>query len=144
MVLNAAIPGQQWQCHTPVLERLVTGCLSPRAFHFPALGKETYDCVCRRHHYRLGLCIGVCVCVDVRSPWYFMRHPTLAPQLEKTHEMPPSFRDEGLLIGEGNGNPLQCSCLDNPRDGGAWWAAVSGVEQSRTRLKRFMNTHWKD
>ena len=38
-------------------------------------------------------------------------------------------------IGEGNGNPLQCSCLEDPRDGGAWWAAVSGVAQSRTRLK---------
>ena len=38
-------------------------------------------------------------------------------------------------IGEGNGNPLQCSCLENPRDGEAWWAAVSGVTQSRTRLK---------
>ena len=37
-------------------------------------------------------------------------------------------------IGEGNGNPLQCSCLENPRDGGAWWAAVSGVAQSQTRL----------
>ena len=39
-------------------------------------------------------------------------------------------------IGEGNGNPLQCSCLENPTDGGAWWAAVYGVAQSRTRLKR--------
>ena len=38
-------------------------------------------------------------------------------------------------IGEGNGNPLQCSCLENPRDGGAWWAAIYGVTQSRTRLK---------
>ena len=38
-------------------------------------------------------------------------------------------------IGEGNGNPLQYSCLKNPRDGGAWWAAVYGVAQSRTRLK---------
>ena len=38
-------------------------------------------------------------------------------------------------IGEGNGNPLQCSCLENPRDSGAWWAAVYGVAQSRTRLK---------
>ena len=37
--------------------------------------------------------------------------------------------------GEGNGNPLQCSCLENPRDGGAWWAAIYGVTQSRTRLK---------
>ena len=38
-------------------------------------------------------------------------------------------------IGEGNGNPLQCSCLENSRDGGALWAAVYGVTQSRTRLK---------
>ena len=40
----------------------------------------------------------------------------------------------------GNGNPLQCSCLENPRDGGAWWAAVCGVAQSRTRLKRLSNS----
>ena len=40
------------------------------------------------------------------------------------------------LGGEGNGNPLQCSCLENPRDGEAWWAVVSGVAQSRTRLKQ--------
>ena len=38
-------------------------------------------------------------------------------------------------IGEGNGNTLQCSCLENPRDGGPWWAAVYGIAQSRTRLK---------
>src|SRR5574341_576780 len=38
-------------------------------------------------------------------------------------------------IGEGNGNPLQCSCLENPRDRGPWWAAVYGVTQSQTRLK---------
>ena len=40
-----------------------------------------------------------------------------------------------LVIGEGNGTPLQYSCLENPMDGGAWWAAVYGVAQSRTRLK---------
>src|SRR5574337_1190118 len=39
-------------------------------------------------------------------------------------------------IGEGNGNSLQCSCLENPRDRGAWWADVYGVAQSRTQLKR--------
>ena len=43
-------------------------------------------------------------------------------------------------IREGNGNPLQCSCLENPRDGGAWWAAVYGVAQSRTRLKRLSSS----
>ena len=46
-------------------------------------------------------------------------------------------------IGEGNGNPLQCSCLENPRDDGAWWAAVSGVAQSRTRLKRLSSSSSK-
>ena len=43
-------------------------------------------------------------------------------------------------IREGNGNPFQCSCLENPRDGGAWRAAVSGVAQSRTRLKQFSSS----
>ena len=43
-------------------------------------------------------------------------------------------------IGEGNGNLLQCSCLENPRDRGAWWAAVYGVTQSRTRLKRLSSS----
>ena len=43
-------------------------------------------------------------------------------------------------IGEGNGNPLQSSCLENPRNGGAWWAAVYGVAQSRTRLKRLSSS----
>ena len=41
-------------------------------------------------------------------------------------------------IGEGNGNPLQCSCLENPRDGGAWWAAVHGVAKSRTQVIDFI------
>ena len=43
-------------------------------------------------------------------------------------------------IGEGNGNPLQCSCLENPRDGGAWWAAVYEVAWSRTWLKRLSSS----
>ena len=44
-------------------------------------------------------------------------------------------------IGEGNGNPVQCSCLENPRDRGAWWAAVYGVTQSWTRLKRLSSSN---
>ena len=43
-------------------------------------------------------------------------------------------------IREGNGNPFQCSCLENPRDGRAGWAAVYGIAQSRTRLKRFSSS----
>ena len=45
-----------------------------------------------------------------------------------------------MHYGEGNGNPLQCSCLENPRDRGAWWAAVYGVAQSWTRLKRLSSS----
>ena len=55
-------------------------------------------------------------------------------------------RDMGLIPGlarspgEGNGNPLQCSCLEDPMDGGAWWAAVYGVAQSQTRLKQLSSS----
>ena len=45
---------------------------------------------------------------------------------------------------EGNGNPLQCSCLENPRDGGAWWAAIYGVTQSQTQLKRLSSSSSRD
>ena len=47
-------------------------------------------------------------------------------------------------IGEGNGNPLQCSCLENPRDGASWWAAVYGVAQSRTLLKWLSSSSWEN
>ena len=54
-------------------------------------------------------------------------------ELDTTERLP--FHFSLSCIGEGNGNPLQCSCLENPRDGGAWWVAVYGVTQSQTRLK---------
>ena len=57
------------------------------------------------------------------SPW----------ELDTTER--PHFHFSLSYIGEGNGNPLQCSCLENPRVEGAWWAAMYGVAQSRTRLK---------
>ena len=50
------------------------------------------------------------------------------------------FHFSPSCIGEGNGNPFQCSCLENPRDGGAWWAAVYGVAQSPTQLKRLSSS----
>ena len=60
-------------------------------------------------------------------------------------EISPDCSSEG---GEGNGNPLQCSCLENPRGAGAWWASIYGVTQSRTRLKPLSSSgssiHWKD
>ena len=51
-------------------------------------------------------------------------------ELDMTERLP--FHFSLSCIGEGNGNSLQCSCLENPRDGGAWWAAVYGVTQGRT------------
>ena len=60
------------------------------------------------------------------SPW-------CCKESDTTERLP--FHFSLSCIGEGNGNPLQCSCLENPRNGGAWWAAVYGVAQSRTRLK---------
>ena len=53
---------------------------------------------------------------------------------------PLHFHFSLSCIGEGNGNPLQCSCLENPRDRGVWWAAVYGVTQSQTRLKRLSSS----
>ena len=65
------------------------------------------------------------------SPWGCYESDTT----ERLH-----FQFSLSCIGGGNGNPLQCSCLENPRDGGAWWAAVYGVAQSRTRLKRLSSS----
>ena len=65
------------------------------------------------------------------SPWGHKESDTT----ERLH-----FHFSLSCIGEGNGSPLQCSCLENPRDRGAWWAAVYGVAQSRTRLKRLSSS----
>ena len=65
------------------------------------------------------------------SPWG-------CEELDTTEQL--HFHFSLSCIGEGNGNLLQCSCLENPRDGGAWWAAIYGVAQSRTRLKRLSSS----
>ena len=67
-----------------------------------------------------------------RSPWGRQGLDTM----ERLH-----FHFSLSCIGEGNGNPLQCSCLENPRDREASWAAVYGVTQSRTRLKRLSSSN---
>ena len=66
------------------------------------------------------------------SPWGHTESDT-------TERLP--FHFSLSCTGEGNGNPLQCSCLENPRDGGAWWAAVYGVAQSQTWLKRLSSSN---
>ena len=72
------------------------------------------------------------MCVSgLHSPWGLEESDTT----EQLH-----FHFSLSFIGEGNGNPLQCSCLENPRVGGAWWAAIYGVAQSRTRLKRLSSS----
>ena len=65
------------------------------------------------------------------SPWGHEESDT-------TERLP--FHFSLSCIAEGNGNPLRCSCLENPRDGGAWWAAVYGVARSRIRLKRLSSS----
>ena len=50
------------------------------------------------------------------------------------HTVTLFLRFLGTSVREGNGTPLQCSCLEDPRDGGAWWAAINGIAESRTRL----------
>ena len=90
----------------------------------------------------------------IQSCWRRQWQPTLAWKIPWTEE-PGSLQSMGLLrvgherlhfhfslscIGEGNGNPLQCFCLENPRDEGAWWAAIYGVTQSQTRLTRLSSS----
>ena len=101
----------------------------------------------------LWICLQI-MCVSQRRQW----HPTPVLLPRKSHGWrslvgcsPWSCEESDTTervhfhfslscIGEGNGNPLQCSCLENPRDGRGWWAAVYGVAQSRTRMKRLSSS----
>ena len=74
------------------------------------------------------LCSMLCGSLDGMGVWGGWIHVNVWPSPFTVH----------LKLGEENGNPLQCSCLENPRDGGAWWAAIYGVAQSRTRLKTLL------
>ena len=71
--------------------------------------------------------------------WWAVVHGVAKSQT-RLSDFTLTFHFSLSCTGEGNGNPLQCSCLENPRDGGAWWAAVHGVAQSRTRLKRLSSS----
>ena len=102
--------------------------------------------------------IHILLCVTRGTFWRRQWQPTPVPLPGKSHGRrslvgcSPWGREESdtterlhfhlslSYIGEGNGNLLQCSCLENPRDGGAWWAAVYGVAQSQTRLKRLSSS----
>ena len=120
----------------------------PFLSHCTLLQDSEYSSLC----YTVGHC-----CLSI---WYVVRqwHPTPVLLPGKSHGWrslvgcspwgcKESDTTERLhihfslsCIGEGHGNPLQGSCLENPRDGGAWWAAVHGVTQSRTRLKQLSSS----
>ena len=70
--------------------------------------------------------------------------PLVAKSRTRLSDFTFNFHFSLSCIGEGNGNPLQCSCLENPRNSGAWWAALYGVAQSRTGLKRLSSSIMAD
>ena len=78
------------------------------------------------------------------------RASQVALAVKNTPASAGDIRDLGLIPGSerspggGHGDPLQCSCLENPRDGEAWWAAIYGIAQSRTRLKRLSSSSSRD
>ena len=123
----------------------------------------TYYLFCFFTYYILAITlIYLCTCSIWTEKAMATHSSTLAWKVPWTQEPGPLLGSMGSLwvgtteqlhfpfslscIGEGNGNPLQCSCLENSRDRWAWWAAVYGVAQSRTRLKQLSNSSssiWK-
>ena len=95
---------------------------------------ETYDCYWRRQWHPTPVLLP-----GKSHGWRSMVGYSPWGQESDTTEW-LHFRFSLSCIGEGNGNPLQCSCLENPRDGGPRWAAVYGVAQSRTWLKRLSSS----
>ena len=108
--------GELYQCQFPSWDIVVLLCWRRQWHPTPVL-------LPRKSHGRRSL-LGC-------SPWGRSESDTT----ERLH-----FHFLLSCIGEGNGNPLQCYCLENPRDGGAWWAAVCGVAQSQTRLRRLSSS----
>ena len=116
--------------------------------YFIRLGRELYNLQGLNHFKSLDL-------IQVPEKAMAPRSSTLAWKISWTEE-PDGLQSMGSrrvghdwetslyfslsCVGEGNGNPLQCSCLENPRDGGAWWAAVYGVAQSQTQLKQLSSS----
>ena len=76
-----------------------------------------------------------CIHSALQLPWW-LRWKASASSTGDLGSIPGSGRSPG----ESNGTPLQCSCLENPMDGGAWWATVRGVAESQTRLSDFTFT----
>ena len=129
-------------------EQLVENVLNPNACYY-LVGCRLWGCTAS-DTTEWDLAAAAAVCFERRRQW--QPTPVLLPgkshgwrnlvgcspwgreELDTTELLP--FHFSLSCIGEGNGNPLQYSCLKNPRDGGAWWAVVYGVTQSQTWLKR--------
>ena len=136
------------------------GNVSPRRHRKPGLGKQLSISVkgcCGTVHSQCEGCekwlnSGFILKVETSEEKAMAPHSSILAWKIPWTEEPCRLQSMGSLrvghdwatslscIGEGNGNPLQCSCLENPRDGGAWWAAVYGVAQSQTRLKRLSSS----
>ena len=136
-------------------------------FHYYRLFFLYMILLTRSQHHCQEQCLAVLcdnlsvLCLHRRTSWRRQWHPTPVLLLGKFHGQrslvgcSPWGREESDMterlhfhfllsfIGEGNGNPLQCACLENPRDRVAWWAAIYGVTQSRTRLKRLSSSSSK-
>ena len=121
---------------------------------FPTQGSNPDLPHCRQILYHLSHRWGMLIMGKARHAWWRRQwHPTPVLLPGKSHGwrslvgsspwgrwVAHDWATSLSCIGEGNGNPLQCSCLENPRDGGTWWATVSGVAQSWTRLKRLSSS----
>ena len=86
----------------------------------------------------LGWYWGICISISISAntpPWDCLINRFIRWRSNLSSTLDTSLWRRGFKDWRRNGNPLQCSCLENPRDGGTWWAAVYGVAQSQTRLK---------
>ena len=123
------LPLQQFQALSVPLPVLMNKCSDPTIIGF------IYVCIRRRQWHPTPVLLP-----EKYHGWRSLEgcSPLDRSELDTTERL--HFHFSLSCIGEGNGNPLQCSCLENPRDGGAWRAAIYGVAQSRTRLKQLSSS----
>ena len=142
-----------WECKFET-KKIQNNCL---AIQYILKGLEKSGSLLERQSLSTPTPAVIYCLLEIRLPYYAISEKAMAPHSSTLAWKIPWTEEPGRLqsmgslrvdmterlhfdfslscIGEGNGNPFQCSCLDNPRDREAWWAAISGVAQSRTWLK---------